>query len=165
MRPPACSPFAVTAARICKVLADAVTNDGRMTSTPATGTTSAVDTLLDAIVAGQGAQAADVYADAAVVDATVPGWRFAIRGSAAIGSKFAEWFAAPARFDELDRRPTEHGEVVTYLLTWTEHGVPQAARHCHVLTLDDDGRVAHDMFFCGGRWDASLLARMEAEQD
>ena len=43
-------------------------------------------------------------------------------------------------------------------------GVPHAARHCHVLRFDSDGLIVEDRFFCGGRWDAALLAEMAADQ-
>lgn len=126
-----------------------------------TTTTTAIDDLLAAIASGCGMAASDLYSEDAVLDATVPGWRFSVRGNRAIGYQYAEWYAVPGRFDELDRRTTPGGEVVTYLLTWAERGVPHAAHHCHVLTLADDGRILRDVFFCGGRWDAALLARMD----
>jgi len=131
-----------------------------------TTTTTAVDGLLAAITAGDGDAAASLYAVDAVLDATVPGWRFSVRGNTRIAERFAQWFADEGRFDELERRPIPDGEVVTYLLTWVENGVPHAAHHCHVLTLDADGLITRDELFCGGRWDAALLARMqEAEND
>jgi len=51
--------------------------------------------------------------------------------------------------------------VLEYTLSWTENGVPHAAHHMHLLTVQDDHIVA-DTVFCGGRWPASLLAEMEA---
>ena len=81
----------------------------------------------------------------------------------AIRAEYARWFAEPACFDELRRYPVEGGqaEVVEYMLSWTENGVPHAAHHLHVLTVRDD-RIVADMVFCGGRWPAALLAEMEA---
>ncbi len=80
-----------------------------------------------------------MYAPQATLDATVPNWRLTCRGPAAIADEYGRWFAHPGRFDELARHRIDGGEVVTYLLTWFEHGVPHAAHHCHVLHLDDDG--------------------------
>lgn len=130
-----------------------------MTSTPTT--TSVVDRLLTAIADGRGSAVGPLFRDDAVLDATVDGRRFHLRGSVAIAAQAAEWFGAPARFEELDRRTTAEGEVVTYLLTWQKDGVPHGAHQCHVLTLDDDGRIATDRFFCGGPWNAGQLAAMQ----
>ena len=64
--------------------------------------------------------------------------------------------------EELERWTISDGEVLTYLLTWEERGIPHAAHHCHVLRFDAEGRIAGDHLFCGGRWDAALLAEMAA---
>ena len=130
-----------------------------MTTTLRTGT--AVDHFLDAIAAGTGV-AEDLLAPGAVLDATVPGWRFTVRGADAVARQYTGWFTNPSTFEELERLPVEGGEVVIYLHTWTERGVPHAAHHCHRLELDDRGRIVTDRFFCGGRWDAARLAEMAA---
>ncbi|HVM03038.1 MAG TPA: hypothetical protein VM263_10250 [Acidimicrobiales bacterium] len=135
------------------------------TTTSATpATVGAVDRFLDAVRGGTGVPA-DVLAPGAVLDATVPGWRFTVRGAQAVARQYRGWFDHPGRLEELERRRTDDGEVLTYLLNWVEGGVPHAARHCHVLTLDAGGRIAVDRFFCGGRWDAALLAEMAAADD
>ena len=128
-----------------------------------TTTTShpAVDRFLQAVESGEGIPT-DVYAPDVTLDATVPNWRFERRGPAAVTAEYARWFADPGTFEELRRTRADGGEVVVYLLTWTEHGVPHAAHHCHVLRLDDTGRIAGDTVFCGGRWPAGLLAEMAA---
>lgn len=123
-----------------------------------------VDRFLDAVVAGAGVPV-ELFATEVVLDATVPGWRFVIRGAPGVVDKYREWFGAPASFEEIERFPFDGGEVVTYLLTWVEGGIPHAAHHCHVLRLADDGRIVRDRFFCGGRWDAGLLAAMAAADD
>ena len=125
--------------------------------------TATVDRLLDAITSGTGVPA-DVFSADVVLDATVPTWRFAARGPQVVARQFSSWFADPGAFTELERLPVEGGEVVTYLLTWVERGVPHAAHHCHVLRFDATGRIAHDAFFCGGRWDADRLAQMAAAE-
>lgn len=126
--------------------------------------TGTVDRFLEAAAAGHGVPA-DLFAPDAVLDATVPGWRFAARGADALARQYSGWFAAEAVFEELERLPVEGGEVVTYLLAWIERGVPHAAHHCHILRLAADGRIAGDRFFCGGRWDAGLLAEMATASD
>ena len=73
------------------------------------------------------------------------------------------WFPATGTMSELRRLPTPAGEVVTYLLEWEEHGVPHAAHHVHVVTVDGrTDRIVRDDFWCGGRWGAALLAEMGA---
>ena len=120
-----------------------------------------VDRFLDAARAGRGVPA-ELFTAGAVLDATVPDWRFTERGAAAVAQQYSGWFADPGEFEELERFPTGDGEVVCYLLTWVERGVPHAAHHCHIFTVAGDGLIAHDRFFCGGRWDAGLLADMAA---
>jgi hypothetical protein len=120
-----------------------------------------VERFLTAIEHGEPTQFETLYAPTACLDATVPGWRFALQGPAAIAAEYGRWFAHHGRFEELQRRPTADGEVVTYVLDWEEQGVPHAAHHCHVLTVSD-GHIVADQVWCGGRWPAALLAEMEA---
>jgi hypothetical protein len=123
-----------------------------------------VDRFLEAIASGGGVPA-ELFATDAVLDATVPGWRFAVHGAGRVAGQFSGWFDHPGAFEELERLPVDGGEVVTYLLAGSERGIPHAAHHCHVLRFDVDGRLSGDRFFCGGRWDAALLARMARAND
>ena len=123
-------------------------------------TTNAVGRFL-AAVEGARVPDCDAWADDAVLDATVPNWRLTRRGADAIRAEYGRWFADPGRFEQLRRIPTPGGEVVEYLLTWDEQGVPHAAHHVHILEVDDD-RITADTVMCGGRWPASLVAEMEA---
>ena len=132
-----------------------------MTTATRTTTAATIDRLLDAIAGGTGVTT-DLFAPGAELDATVPGWRFTVRGAGAIARQYSGWFADQATFEELERLPVDGGEVVTYLLTWMEKGVPHAAHHCHRLRCDEQGRIVADRFFCGGRWNAALLADMAA---
>jgi hypothetical protein len=126
-----------------------------------TATSALVDRFLSAVERGEPSRLEALYAPTATLDATVPGWRFEVSGPAAIVAQYAGWFTHPGRLEELRRRATADGEVVTYVLGWEEGGVPHAAHHCHVLTVDD-GRIVHEQVWCGGRWPAALLAEMEA---
>jgi len=115
----------------------------------------------------QGIQNADVgsrevFAQDAVLDATVPGWRFTVRGADRVNAQLDHWYADAGHVEELERIPVPGGEVVRFFLTWKEAGVPHACHQAHLLTVDGD-RVVKDTVFCGGRWPASLLAEMEAE--
>lgn len=122
-------------------------------------TTNPVDLLCEAIEAGR--PPAGVFAADAVVDATVPNWRFAVHGDAAITLTMAGWFADPGHFDELSRTPLPDGELLEFTLSWMERGVPHACHQAHVLAVSN-GLVVRDTVFCGGRWSAGLLAEMEA---
>lgn len=140
-----------------------------MSTTPSTTTSTTTPTgvdviqaFLDAIRAGAGIPA-DLYEPDAVLDATVPNWRFVRRGRDVVASEYSGWFTAPAVFEALERVELPDGALITYLLTWTESGVPHAAHHCHRLRVGPTGRIAADTVFCGGRWPASLLAEMGAQ--
>ena len=126
-------------------------------------TPAILDRFLDAICSGAGVPS-ELFAPGAELDATVPGWRLHRHGAEALAAQYSQWFVDPATFEELDRHAFPGGAVVTYLLAWEEGGVPHAARHCHVLRFDEAGRIATDQFFCGGRWDAALLAEMAQDQ-
>lgn len=125
---------------------------------------AAVDQFLDAVASGAGVDAARLAPDA-VLDATVPDWRYTVRGADAVARQYTAWFTHPSTFEELERLPVDGGEVVTYLQTWVERGVPHAAHHCHRLVIDDQARIVADRFFCGGRWDAGRLAEMAAADE
>jgi hypothetical protein len=129
-----------------------------------TAAPTAVDRFVAAIEAGVRV-GAGVFAADAVVDATVPNWRWTIRGAADIADTFAGWFADPGRFETVRRTPLPDGELLEFTLTWQENGVPHACHQAHRLTLGDGG-IVEDTVFCGGRWPASLLAEMaEADRD
>lgn len=129
-----------------------------------TGSGSAVDRFLASVIGGRPAEPG-TFAPAAVLDATVPNWRFTVTGGPAVTSAFAGWYAFPATFEELRRLPLPGGELVEFSLRWEEHGVPHAAHQVHLLELGSDGSIAADRAFCGGRWDAALLAEMGAIVD
>jgi len=120
---------------------------------------SPVDRFLAAVTAATIPQA-DVWCADATLDATVPNWRRRVRGAGEIRRVFAAWYADPGAFEEIERTPVgPGGELVQFLLTWTEHGVPHAAHQAHVIRLSGD-RISDHVVYCGGRWPAGLLARM-----
>jgi hypothetical protein len=118
-----------------------------------------VAALLAAAQAGQPVPSEAFDADA-VLDATVPNWRFTCRGGEGVRAQLARWYADPGEFESLSRTPIPGGELVEFVLTWTEGGVPFAAHQVHVIEIVE-GRITKDTVFCGGRWDAGLLAEME----
>lgn len=125
--------------------------------TPTT-TTTAVDGFLADVRHGSISPAH--YAPHAVLDAVVPGWRLTAAGPDAIAREYGGWFRHPARLTDLRRLRTATGEVVEYTVGWTEDGVGHTGRHVHVIDLDD-GRIVADHVWCGGRWPADLVERME----
>ena len=126
--------------------------------TASTTTTNAVDRFLQAVEAARIAEC-DAWADDVLLDATVPNWRMTRRGVDALRAEYGRWFADPGHFEQLRRIPIPGGEVVEYLLTWEEQGVPHAAHHVHILQVDGD-RITGDTVICGGRWPATLMAEM-----
>ena len=120
-----------------------------------------VDLLVAAIPSGRfTAVAGAAFADDATLDATVPNWRFAVRGAARITGELAGWFADEGSFEELSRTPLHDGELLSFTLRWVEGGVPHACHQAHRITVADGASVA-DKVWCGGRWAAPLLAQME----
>jgi hypothetical protein len=136
-----------------------------MTAAAEAPPTSAIDRLLCTIVEGRGGDAAALYSSDAVLDATVPTWRFQKHGASAIAAVWSSWFDQLCEFTELDRIPVPNGEVVRYLIAGEENGVPFAVHHCHIITLDHpSGLIVQHRVWCGGRWYADQLAEMEAAQ-
>jgi hypothetical protein len=102
---------------------------------------------------------ADVFAAHAVLDATVPNWRFTVVGAGGIADTFAGWYADPGHFETLSRVPIDGGELVRFVLTWEEHGEPHMCHQAHVIEVEDD-RIVRDTVYCGGRWNSALMAEM-----
>ena len=121
---------------------------------------SPVDSFLDAILNADMENCA-AWAPTVRLDATVPNWRLEAAGVEAVRAEYSRWFADPGQFEELRRHATATGEVVEYLLTWTERGIPHAGHHVHILEIED-GLIVSDTVMCGGRWSADLLAEIEA---
>jgi hypothetical protein len=119
-----------------------------------------VTRFLDAVACGTGVPT-DLYAPGAVLDATVPGWRFEQHGAHRVAGQLSHWFADPGELHEVRRSPVPGGEVVRFTLTWTEHGERMAAHQVHLLDVDE-GRITRQEAWCGGRWDARTQQEMAA---
>jgi len=100
-----------------------------------------------------------VFAPDAELDATVPNWRFTVRGAADIEDTLAGWYADPGHFETITRVPITGGELVRFVLTWEEHGEPHMCHQSHVIEVEHD-RIVRDTVFCGGRWNSALMAEM-----
>jgi len=131
--------------------------DGAAMATTMTDT-GVVDRFLHGVEAG--ALPAGVFAETAVLDATVPNWRFSVHGGEAVHTQLSHWFADPGGFEELRRTPLPDGELVEFTLSWAEDGVPYTCHQAHILRVAG-GRIQADTAFCGGRWPAELLLEME----
>jgi hypothetical protein len=118
---------------------------------------------IDALLAGieSGALPGGVFSQDAVLDATVPNWRFTTRGAGAVHAELSRWYADPGTFQDLRRNRLTDGELVEFTLMWEENGVTHMCHQAHILRLRD-GLVASDTAFCGGRWPAPLIAEMAA---
>ena len=113
--------------------------------------------LLDGIEAGS--LPAGVFSEDAVLDATVPNWRFTVEGGEAVEEQLGGWYADPGQFLSIRRLPLPDGEMVEFTLSWVEAGVAHACHQGHLLTVKA-GRIVSDTAWCGGRWPASLLEEM-----
>ena len=122
---------------------------------------TAIDRLLTGIETGAISQ--DVFSDDAVLDATVPNWRFSVHGGHAVRAQLGQWYAEPGRFQSLQRTPIPDGELVEFTLTWIEDGIEHTCHQAHILGCAND-RVSTDLAFCGGRWPAPLVAEMTQAQ-
>jgi hypothetical protein len=102
---------------------------------------------------------AGVFAADAVLDATVPHWRYTVSGAENIEAELGRWYADPGRFEEIRRTSLPEGELVEFVLTWEEDGEPHMAHQAHVIEVRD-GLITRDRAWCGGRWGAALQAEM-----
>jgi hypothetical protein len=120
-----------------------------------------ISTFLGAVAVGTGVPS-DIYAPQAVLDATVPHWRFESHGPEAIAQQLSGWYADPGKLFDLSRTELPTGEVVRFTLAWTENGNPMSAHQVHVFTVSGRQITQQDAW-CGGRWDAALMAEIEAD--
>lgn len=119
--------------------------------------TNPVDDLLRSVESASWA-GFDGLADDAVLDATVPDWRFVLTGGDAVRAQFAQWFRDPSEL-VVTRQPLPSGELVEVFLSWEEPDGRHWANQVHVLDVAD-GRITKDRFWCGGRWNERQAAEM-----
>src|SRR2546430_14306584 len=123
---------------------------------------TAIDRFLQCVERGTGFEAG-VFAPEAVVDATVPNWRFRKEGAEAVRAELGSWFAAPAVFEELRRVPLPGGELIEFAPSWGGEGVPFACHQVHRVDVDPQtGPIRPDGAWGAGAWDAPLPPGWEA---
>jgi hypothetical protein len=129
-------------------------------TTEGTHMSDVIDRFTAAIEGATIPGATDVFAPDAVLDATVPNWRFAVRGRAGVSEELATWYADPGQFESLTRTDLPGGAtLVQFVLTWEEQGEPHMSHQAHLIE-HQDGRITLDTVWCGGRWDSALMAQM-----
>ena len=101
--------------------------------------TNPIDRFTQAIAAASIGDAG-VFAQDAVLDATVPNWRYTVSGAANIEAEFGRWYADPGRFEEIRRTAIPDGELVEFVLTWEEDGEPHMV---HQAPRDRGPRRSH----------------------
>jgi hypothetical protein len=99
-----------------------------------------------------------------LLDATVPNWRFNVRGAAAVRDELSRWYADPGTFEDLERTSLPTGELIAFTLCWEEEGVPHTVHQAHIVEVSD-GRITRDRAWCGGRWSATQMAEMAGAAD
>ncbi len=117
-----------------------------------------VSDLIRDVAAGDGI-GDTIYADDVAFDATIPNWRFQLRGADAVRHQLGGWFTDPGTFEELHRIPVPGGELVTFSLQWVEGGIQHTAHQAHLLEIEG-ARITRHKAWCGGRWPADLVAEM-----
>lgn len=123
-----------------------------------TATLSVVDRFLAGVEAGR--LSSDLYAPDALLDATVPSWRFQVKGADAIVEQYRGWFTGPCRLQTIDRHALPEGVLVRYVQHDLDPG-GITTHHLHLFTIVDD-QITRDVVFCGGRWGPELVAKMGA---
>ena len=106
----------------------------------------------------------DALSPDVTLDATVPNWRYTVRGDVAVRAELSRWYADAGSFEELKRTRLPTGELIEFTLRWEEGGVPHACHQVHILEVTD-GCISRDQAWCGGRWPATLLAEMAEAAD
>lgn len=129
-----------------------------MVAASTTESAGVIDRFLSGVEAGQ--LPGTLFSDDASLDATVPNWRFQVRGGEAVRAELARWYADPGQFLDVERTPIPGGELVEFTLSWMEDGVPHRVHQAHILQVAQ-GTVSRDTAFCGGRWPADLVQQME----
>lgn len=111
------------------------------------------ETLRARLEAEDFAGIAALYAPDAILDVTLPAWRFQLQGRAAIAAQFAHWYEIPARILRWDVRSASWGAV---LEAEEIHDDGIYFRYTYHLIVED-GEIVRHFVFCPGAWTTEEL--------
>ena len=108
---------------------------------------------------------AELYRPDALLDVSVPQWRYQLQGREAIRQALAEDLApivGSARVTEQRATPTEDGVVVELEVRFVQAGEERQWREVHLFHTDGTAITEH-LNYCTGVWDAATIARQAVE--
>ena len=106
-----------------------------------------------------------LYRSDALLDVSVPSWRYQLQGPQAIGEQLREELApiaAAGTVADLRATPTADGVVVEMEVHFVDDGEERMWREAHVLHTDGTAITEH-VNYCTGIWDAATIARHAVE--
>jgi hypothetical protein len=133
-------------------------------STPARpAATGTADRITAALLDGDRAALAALYAPDALIDVNVPQWRMQLTGPAGVAALLAEELGAPGRRCTVLRRvDTASGVLVETAVRLRGPDGERYWRDQHHIVLDG-GEIAEHVVYCTGIWEPSTIARHAAE--
>jgi hypothetical protein len=108
---------------------------------------------------------ADLYGLDAVIDVSVPQWRFQLQGREAIRELLREELAhleGGGRVSGWRVTPIDDGLVAEVEVRFVEDGEERQWREVHLFHTKDDA-IAEHVNYCTGIWDAATIARHAVE--
>lgn len=108
---------------------------------------------------------AELYRPDALLDVSVPQWRYQLQGREAIRQALAEELAPlveSARVTGKRATPTDDGVVVELEVRFMQAGEERQWREVHLFHTDGMAITEH-LNYCTGVWDAATVARQAVE--
>jgi ketosteroid isomerase-like protein len=107
---------------------------------------------------------AELYRADALLDFSLPEWRFQLQGRDAIREKLQEEAAylTDARVSGWRVTPTADGLAVELEVRFTQEGEERRWREVHLFHTDGEAITEH-VNYCTGIWDAATIARHAVE--
>ena len=108
---------------------------------------------------------AALYRPDAILDVSVPQWRYQLQGRDAIREALAEeagYLTGGARVTGQRATPTEGGVVVELEVRFVQEGEERQWREVHLFRTDGTAITEH-VNYCTGIWDAATIARQAVE--
>lgn len=108
---------------------------------------------------------AELYRPDALLDVSVPQWRYQLQGREAIRQALAEELAplvGSARVTGQRATPTDDGVVVELEVRFEQNGEERQWREVHLFHTDGAAITEH-LNYCTGVWDAATIARQAVE--